>query len=219
MKTLGLIAAAVLTAAPAAAADMVEAPVLANSVQRGDILSAADFETAELAESRARGAMLPGDAEGLEARRNLAAGRIVRDRDLVEPRLVRRGDQVSILVGQALKMRPAAKREEGGRAIPFASSPTPAVRSMAASPPCRWSRCRAATGDIHEDPGPSPLRRRAGLPACGTSAVHVGVPLETTGGSALRCSPPAAAPMLCAQHAAAGAERIAFPQRRRRSVP
>lgn len=115
MKTLCLLAAALLTAAPVAAADMVEVPVLAGSVQRGDILSAADFETAELTESRARGAVFPEDAEGLEARRNLAAGRIVRDRDLVEPRLVRRGDQVSILVQSgALKITARGEALEEG---------------------------------------------------------------------------------------------------------
>lgn len=97
MMIRGLFAA-LLIAAPTAAADLVEAPVLVSSVQRGDILSAADFQPAEMAENRARGAVLPEEAEGLEARRNLAAGRIVRERDLVEPRLVRRGDQVSILV-------------------------------------------------------------------------------------------------------------------------
>ncbi|MBZ6379237.1 flagella basal body P-ring formation protein FlgA [Pacificimonas flava] len=103
MKRIAFItagAAMIFVGPPGLAADRdVEAvSVLAVPVDRGDVLSADLFEIAELAPNRARGAVRPEDADGLEARRNLAAGRIVRRSDLIQPQLVRRGDPVSIEV-------------------------------------------------------------------------------------------------------------------------
>lgn len=88
-------------AAAPSAADTAEVAVLARPVVKGELLSAADFANEVRGASAARGALAPADAAGLEAGRNLAAGMIVRSGDLVRPRLVRRGEPVTISWRQA----------------------------------------------------------------------------------------------------------------------
>lgn len=88
-------------AAAPSAADTAEVAVLARPVAKGELLSAADFANEMRGASAARGALAPADAAGLEAGRNLAAGMIVRSGDLVRPRLVRRGEPVTISWRQA----------------------------------------------------------------------------------------------------------------------
>ena len=83
-------------AARATAADPIDMPVLSHAVARGEIVSAADFETKPAARAAATGALSPDVAAGREAARNLSAGMPVRAPDLVSPRLVRRGEPVSI---------------------------------------------------------------------------------------------------------------------------
>ncbi|AXK44143.1 flagellar basal body P-ring formation chaperone FlgA [Erythrobacter aureus] len=90
-------AAALLCAAPAAA-QMVSADVLARTVQRGEIVSASDFESKELSAGSARSALSADEADGLEAVRTLRAGMPVRASYLSEPNLVRRGDPVTITI-------------------------------------------------------------------------------------------------------------------------
>lgn len=84
-------------AAPADAA-IAEVAVLDRAVLRGDILSIDDFGNEERSAGRARGALSAADAAGKEAIRNLAPGRMVRASDVVAPRLVRRGEPVTITV-------------------------------------------------------------------------------------------------------------------------
>lgn len=102
MIALALLAAAgPLTPAPAPA----DAPVLARAVEKGEMLSASDFTTAPLAAAAARGATQPRDAEGQEATRRLAAGSPVRATDITAPRVVRRGEAVTIaLVSDGLRI-------------------------------------------------------------------------------------------------------------------
>lgn len=76
----------------------VDAPVLAHVVERGELLSAGDFTTAQLSTASARGATAPADAAGMEANRRLQAGAVVRSGDLIPPQLVRRGEPVSLSV-------------------------------------------------------------------------------------------------------------------------
>ena len=95
--TAGALLLAAPLAAQSAPAD-VAVDVLAHPVQRGDVLSQADFVQEDLAEARARGAIAAEDAAGMEARRSLRAGMPVRYSDLIEPRLVRRGEPVSISI-------------------------------------------------------------------------------------------------------------------------
>jgi len=71
-------------------------PVLAHAVQRGDRLSAGDFTEDQLPAYRGRDAISPRNAEGMEAVRNMPAGMPLRATDVMSPRLVRRGEPVTI---------------------------------------------------------------------------------------------------------------------------
>lgn len=98
MRALLFAACLSLAGAAHAAAPTVEAPVLAHAVERGELLSATDFTIEALAVASARGALAPGEAAGMEANRRLSAGSVVRSGDLVRPRLVRRGEPVSLSI-------------------------------------------------------------------------------------------------------------------------
>jgi len=80
------------------AAVPVEAPVLARAVEKGELLSEADFTFASLSPAQARSAIGPGEASGKEAVRRLASGAIVRATDVTRPQLVRRGEPVALIV-------------------------------------------------------------------------------------------------------------------------
>lgn len=82
-------------AAQAAGAGVV-ADILTRPIQRGDLLSEHDFVPQEIAAAQARGIVSAQQAAGLEARRTLRSGVPVRASDLTEPRLVRRGEPVTI---------------------------------------------------------------------------------------------------------------------------
>ena len=87
--------ALLLTAAHNAQAAPVS--VIAQTIERGAIVSEADIAIRDLPEADARLA-LPGAAiVGKEATRRLDAGRIVRAGDVATPLMVRKGDPVSIL--------------------------------------------------------------------------------------------------------------------------
>jgi len=89
---LALVAAApgaVLAAPPAV-------PVLVRAIGRGELLAASDFEPQPRSPGLATGALAPRDAAGREAVRNLSAGAVVRAGDVVTPRLVRRGEPVTV---------------------------------------------------------------------------------------------------------------------------
>ncbi|WP_239987329.1 flagellar basal body P-ring formation chaperone FlgA [Sphingosinithalassobacter portus] len=79
-----------------AAAQEVEVAVLVRDVPRGELLAASDFTTDSGTQVQARSALTPREASGLELRRNLREGSIVRRTDVQEPRLVRRGEPVTI---------------------------------------------------------------------------------------------------------------------------
>ena len=79
-----------------AAAANATVPVLAHRVERGEVLSPADFEQQPRSSGAATGALSPADASGREAARALMPGAVVRAADLVAPRLVRRGEPVTI---------------------------------------------------------------------------------------------------------------------------
>lgn len=81
------------------ARELVEVPVLARRVERGALIEAEDVELRWLADGLVRGdaARDPADVVGREARRTLAAGRVLRAADLAEPRLVARGQAVTMV--------------------------------------------------------------------------------------------------------------------------
>ncbi|GAB5349248.1 flagellar basal body P-ring formation chaperone FlgA [Alteriqipengyuania sp. 357] len=98
---LALAGIALVPAGPAfaqAAGEGVVADVLTRQIQRGDLLSERDFAAEEISAGQARGAMSAQEAAGLEARRTLRSGMPVRASDLAEPRLVRRGEPVTIVL-------------------------------------------------------------------------------------------------------------------------
>lgn len=76
----------------------VEVSVLTHAVARGDRLAADDFGADTRSPAQGRGALPASQAAGQEATRNLAVGSIVRASDVIAPRLVRRGEPVTITV-------------------------------------------------------------------------------------------------------------------------
>ncbi len=108
-----MIALALLLAAPAT----IEVPVLQNAVARGALLEAVDFGVDARTPAQARGALPVDKALGREALRNLPAGSIVRSTDIIAPRLVRRGEPVSVVVRTgALAIATPGKALGGGAA-------------------------------------------------------------------------------------------------------
>ena len=77
-----------------------EVPVLARNVGRGEVLTAADFQ---LEERAAAPATLPRPDEilGKETLRPLVAGTVVQARDVAAPRLVKRGEPVTLRIRSA----------------------------------------------------------------------------------------------------------------------
>ncbi|WP_114228907.1 MULTISPECIES: flagellar basal body P-ring formation chaperone FlgA [Sphingomonas] len=72
-------------------------PVLAHDVERGDLLSASDFVLDERPTPVGPIAG-PGQVLGKEALRHLAAGSVVKASDVAEPRLVKRGEPVTLVI-------------------------------------------------------------------------------------------------------------------------
>lgn len=96
------------TAAPAL--PTVDTPVLARTVEKGETLTAADFTSIALSPTTARGATSPREAAGQEAVRRLTAGSPVRTNDIATPRVVRRGETVTIiLLSGALRITTAGR--------------------------------------------------------------------------------------------------------------
>ena len=91
------LAVAALQAPAASAPATVETPVLSRTVEKGEILGADHFTTAPLPATAARTAITPAQAAGREAVRALRAGQPVRSTDLAAPRIIRRGQNITIL--------------------------------------------------------------------------------------------------------------------------
>jgi flagella basal body P-ring formation protein FlgA len=105
MPRLGLLSlplcSALLAASPAfaqAAVDMVDTPVLARTVERGERLATADFIVKPLPGPIARRALPVADVTGKEAARRLVGGAPVRTGDVLQPQAIKRGDAVIIAV-------------------------------------------------------------------------------------------------------------------------
>ena len=80
--------------APAAA----PVPVLARAIAKGELLAADDFTIEPRSAAQARGGIPAREAMGKEAARNLPVGTVLRATDVIVPRLVRRGEPVTINV-------------------------------------------------------------------------------------------------------------------------
>ncbi|WIW90548.1 flagellar basal body P-ring formation chaperone FlgA (plasmid) [Sphingobium sp. V4] len=90
----------------------IDTPVLARTVEKGERLGAADFTSAPLPPAAARGATPSQEAAGQEATRRLSAGSPVRAKDIAAPRIVRRGEAVTIALSSG-----ALRITAGGRAL------------------------------------------------------------------------------------------------------
>ena len=99
------------------AADGVTADVLSRTIHRGDVLSERDFITEEIPAAKARGAVSADEAAGYEARRTLREGMPVRESDLAEPRLVKRGEPVKITLREGALTITAIGRALGDAAL------------------------------------------------------------------------------------------------------
>ncbi len=93
---LMLAAAAPAAAATTTAPATIQAPVLARTVERGEKLATGDFTRGPVSPNAARGMLAPADAAGQEATHRIMAGAPVRAADVAQPRVVRRGDAVTI---------------------------------------------------------------------------------------------------------------------------
>jgi len=76
----------------------VDVPVLAHMVEKGQLVSAADFTVASKPVGEGRGVLTPDQAAGKEAARPLREGFPVHQYDLIRPQWVRRGEPVTIMV-------------------------------------------------------------------------------------------------------------------------
>lgn len=137
-----LAALLLLAVGPASASNGEAVPVLSRSVDRGEVLSRADFETGHVAAAVARGALSAAEAAGQEATRRLNAGAPVRAGDLAAPRLVRRGETVTIaLVSGALRITsPGRALSDAGRGEP--------VRVLSLATNRTLEGTAAATGEV-----------------------------------------------------------------------
>ncbi len=134
-----MLALLLLAAAATSPAPMEAAPVLARAVDRGEVLSTSDFETGRVLPAIARNALSPAEAAGQEAVRRLNAGAPVRSSDLTAPRVVRRGDAVTIaVVSGALRIASPgraladAARGDNVRVVSLATNRT--LEGVAAAP-------------------------------------------------------------------------------------
>ena len=81
---------------------LVTVPVLARTVQPGDIISAADVDWARVLPDSISNVSLTDDRQlvGAEARRRLTPGRVLTSRDVGPPRLVLRGKPVRVVYAE-----------------------------------------------------------------------------------------------------------------------
>jgi flagella basal body P-ring formation protein FlgA len=96
-----LLGAAAVQAAPqAAGSQMIEVPVLARMIEKGETLSDEDFIVELRALNEGRGAIPVSSAVGMEVTRRLNAGAILRSSDVARAQMVRRGEPVNIVVAK-----------------------------------------------------------------------------------------------------------------------
>ncbi|MET0309668.1 MAG: flagellar basal body P-ring formation chaperone FlgA [Sphingomonas sp.] len=107
-----LLALSLLAAGPAV--EDVQVAVLHQPVARGERIEAGDFTMEARAPATARGALSIENAAGMEATRNLQAGSIVRQGDVMRPQLVHRGEPVTIRIASGALVITATGRALGG---------------------------------------------------------------------------------------------------------
>lgn len=76
--------------------DVIQAPVLARPISRGEIITESDIELVEVASTRSDIIMAIEDAIGMEARRALPKSMPLREHDLKQPLLVQKGALITL---------------------------------------------------------------------------------------------------------------------------
>jgi flagellar basal body P-ring formation protein FlgA len=74
------------------------ADILSRAVPAGTVLGPMDFEPGTVPTRTASQALSAEDASGMETRRPLRAGSIIRAMDVIAPRVVRRGETVGLVI-------------------------------------------------------------------------------------------------------------------------
>lgn len=108
-----LLALALLAGGPA---EDVRVAVLQQPVARGERIEASDFAIEARAPAAARGALPIESAAGMEAARNLPAGAVVRQNDVMRPQLVHRGEPVTLRIVAGALVITASGRALGNAA-------------------------------------------------------------------------------------------------------
>ncbi|MGK2284481.1 flagellar basal body P-ring formation chaperone FlgA [Pedomonas sp. V897] len=123
LRPLTFAAAALAIALPALPAETAGAPgtveiaVVANRIAAGEVITEADLEIQAVDARRARGALTLAEIAGLEARRPLTPGTPVRSHDVQQPKLIKKGQAVTMVVshgGLTIAARGKAL-EDGGK--------------------------------------------------------------------------------------------------------
>lgn len=84
--------------APPALAEQARADILSRAVSAGTVLGPMDFEPGMVPTRTASQALSADDASGMETRRSLRAGSVIRTMDVIPPRVVRRGETVGLII-------------------------------------------------------------------------------------------------------------------------
>lgn len=92
------IALPALPAETATAPETVEVAVVTSHIAAGEVITAADLAVEAVDARRARGALGLAEIAGLEARRPLSPGTPVRSHDVQQPKLVKKGQAVTMVV-------------------------------------------------------------------------------------------------------------------------
>lgn len=95
----------------------INVPIMAKSVSVGTIITETDIISVKSPLSRVKNGYVTSvdDIVGMQARRSLANGALVRNSDVIKPQIVRQGDSVSILYDKGnIKLRTNGIAMQGG---------------------------------------------------------------------------------------------------------
>ena len=97
----------------------IEVPITVRGISQGAIITDSDINTSRTQLSKMRGGYLESVEQvvGMQARRNLGTGVLIRNSDLVKPTLIRQNDTVSIIYSQNnIKLRTSGIALQSGAA-------------------------------------------------------------------------------------------------------
>ena len=95
----------------------IEVPVTVRGIVQGGIITESDVSTTRTPLSKMKGGYIESTAQvvGMQARRNLGNGVLIRNSDVVKPTLIRQNDSVSIIYSQSnIKLRTVGVAMQSG---------------------------------------------------------------------------------------------------------